>query len=292
MTGLTQALDQLAPVDGWEDDWADVLRRAGEEGGLSGVSRRVRQRPRRSRRVVLLAAAVAAVVAPLTALAAINHWWFLGAGSGLPRPGQRPTVAHRGSWLGHRWALVAYPSKHFAGTTQVNGLCWGLSFSGHTRNGGGMYGGVPHGADDGVGCGSLVGIQKPRLVADLAEEGDPVPTVTTEMRYPSGEGYLPWISGVVVSSATKVVIRWPARTAIPGRLASPRVVARAATFPAPVAGYRVRLFAIPLPKPLLRRTRTASVSIVPSEITGTNRHDRVVACGWPGGYLPLSSCRP
>jgi hypothetical protein len=256
-------------------------------------------RPRRlsRRRTVLLACAVAAAIVPLTALAAVNHWWFLQTGAGLPRPGQQPTVVTRGSWSGHRWTLVAYPSKHFAGTTNgPNGLCWGVTFSGPappSRYGNMFYGGMPHGVDDGMACGSLVGIRKPKPVADLKEVGDPIPTAVVAWSLSAAHGYPSWISGVVVPTATHVAVRWPARKAQPpGILASPPVVVRAATFPARVAGYRVRLFAARLPAELSRHTRTASVTSLPSRISGTNRSGRVVACDWAAGVLPLSSCRP
>jgi hypothetical protein len=237
------------------------------------------------------------VIAPLAALAAINHWWFLQAGSGLPTPGQQPTVVRRGSWSGHPWSLVAYPSKHFAGTTNgPNGLCWGVTFSGHpphSRYANAFYGGTPNGVDDGMACGSLVGIEKPKLVADLKEVGTPIPTAMVSWSLSAALGYPSWISGVVVTSATHVAIRWSAKKAQPGRLASPSELVRATTFPAPIAGYRVRLFTARLPKALTRHTRTASVESLPATISGTNRDGRVVACDAVGGLLlPLSSCKP
>jgi hypothetical protein len=291
MTSVTEALDRLAPSDAWQSDWTDVLRRASEGGQRLAASRRMRPRNLGRKRVVLLAATLVAVIAAGTALAAINHWWFLGAGSGLPRAGQSPTVVTRGSWSGHRWTLVAYPSKQ---TTQLNGLCWGVNFSGAPApyNGGVIYSlygtAIQHGAADGVGCGSLVGAQNRRLPSEL------IPTVTYEWTTPSF-GYPGWIAGVTVASATHLVIRWPAKPASPGRLATPRLVVEAATFPAPVAGYRVRLFAAQLPKPLVRHTRIATGWTLPASITGTDRHGRVVACysiASSGEVAPLSYCKP
>lgn len=299
MTGLTETLDRLAPPDGWRDDWTDVLRRAGDDARPVSPPRRLQRRGRlRRRRTVLLVSVLAAIIAPLTALAAINHWWFLRAGNGLPRPAQKPVVVTRGSWSGHRWALVAYPSKPFN-----NGLCWGMTFSGKipspaSHTGAALFGGMVgeeaalHGADDAIGCGSLVGIQKPHLVADLKAVGSPIPTAVMEWALTTAHGYPSWISGVVVSSATHVVLRWPAEKAQPGLPSSPRVVVRTPTFPASLVGYRVRFFATPVPKELpFQRVPIAS------SITGTNRHGAVVACyslatGKPGAASPLSSCKP
>lgn len=275
--------------------------RAGRGSLFTVLPRVLFRSPRPRRRAVLLACAIVVAAAPLAALAAANHWWFLRADAYLPRPGQRPIVVKRGSWDGHRWTLVAYPSKHFVGVTkingtQINGLCWGVTFSGRTpphTYSNIFYGGTPNGADDGMACGSLVGIQKPKLVADLEQVGDPIPTAVAAWSLTSTRGYPNWISGVVVSSATHVVIRWAARKAQPGTLASPREVVRARTYAAAVKGYRVRLFAAVIPKALSRHTRTASVETLPETISGTDRHGRVVACSFAGAiYAPLSSCKP
>ena len=129
MTGFTDALDRLAPSSEWAEDWADVLRRAGEDGRRLESPRRagIRRLPRR--RTVLTVLVVVAIIAPLSALAA-NRWWFLGAG--LPRPTQKPIVVTRGSWAGHRWTLAAYPSYP---SSKGYGLCWGVTFAGHTPRG-------------------------------------------------------------------------------------------------------------------------------------------------------------
>lgn len=291
MTSLTETLDRLSPIQEWETDWADVLRRAGQSSPRIAAPRHMRRRALGRRRTILLAAAVVAVIAAGAALAAINHWWFLGADSGLPRAGQSPTVVTRGSWSGHRWVLVAYPSK-----PRVNGLCWGVTFLGAPApyNGGVVYSltgaAAEHGAADGVGCGSLVGAQNRHLPAAL------IPTVTYEWTMPSF-GYPGWIAGVTVASATHVVIRWPAKPSGPGHLANPRLVVEAETFAAPVAGYRVRIFAAQLPKPLMRHTHSATGWTLPGSITGTDRAGRVVACSSPqtnpsGVGSPLSSCKP
>jgi len=297
MNGITESLDRLAPTAAWEDDWPEVLRRAGACGSPRG--RRTRRLGRR--RTVLLAFAVVAVVAPLTALSARNNWW---SPASLPRPVQQPIVVTRGSWSGHRWTLIAYPSHANA---NAYGLCWGITFS---RNPdlaavpvqgsiGAAVMAVP-GVEDGVNCDSIVGIEHWHRTPG---------TVPTVQAYESqfllaspvqgAKGHPAWIAGVVASSATHVVLRWRARRAHPPRLlASPREVVRVAAFPARVAGYRVRLFAAPLPEPIARRTRTASAWTPPSMITGTNRRGRVVACSADGLTIdistptPLSACKP
>lgn len=290
MTSPTEALDRLAPTQPWEGDWADVLRRAGGDRRPLAVPGRVRRRRLGRRRFVLLAIAAAAVIAPLTALAAINHWWFLR--TSLPRPTQRPVVITRGSWSGHRWTLVAYPSHGY-------GLCYGVTFDGGQTPSGSATawslssGMAQHGADDGVGCGSIVGIQMPHLVTKN------IPTVMWESETTNAPGYPSWISGAVVASATHVVVRWSAKAAKPSehRLGSPPEVVRAATFTVPIRGYHVRLFAIPIPTPVSRQTRTASTWTDPSSISGANDHGRVVACfnariSSTNGVYPLSECKP
>ena len=256
---------------------------------------------RASRRAVLFACAVAAAIAPLAALAAANHWWFLRAGAGLPPPAQQPVVVTRGSWSGHRWSLVAFPSR---ASSKGYGLCWGVTFAGRPpRDTGGLYsvnGQDATRGDDAVSCGSVVGIKHKRLFAPN------IPTVMFQWKLGSRNrgGYPGWISGVVAGSATHVVIRWSAKPARPGGLlASPREVVHATTFPAPVAGYDVRLFAVPLPKALDRQTANpaqglggAAAWTFPSLIRGTNRNGRLVACydaKWVTqfGVTPLSICR-
>lgn len=287
MTSLTDALDRLAAGSEWAEDWPDVLRRAGQNGRRFVSPRHVPRRRLPRRRTVLAAVVVLAIIAPLTALAA-NHWWFLQA-SGLPRPTHKPVVVTRGSWSGHRWTLAAYPSYPSA---KGYGLCWGVTFSGHTPppNGGGYGAGViPHRAADGFGCGSLVGIRNRHLVADLEQAtGSPMPTVAFEWRGSGAAGYPSWISGVVVASATQVVLRWSRCTPGSTCQTAPIAKARAETFPARVAGYHARLFAVPLPKQFSPFDGNFS-------ITGVG-HGRVVACSSSqvtrSGYSPLSSCKP
>ena len=274
-------VDQLTAI---EPDWADVLRRLGKDRG-SGSVRPVGRRRLPRRRTVLLAIALAAVIAPLAALAA-NRWWFLGS-SVLPRPAHTPIVVTQGSWYGHPWTLAAYPSKGY-------GLCWGITFAGHTPHPDRFMrstspGLAFHEAADGFGCGGVVGLRH----WNPAE----LPTVEYESETSYGSGYPSWIAGAVVTSATHVVVRWPAVKPLPGLLGSPPETERAATFPVAVADYRVRLFAVPVPKLLTRFTRKAYAQSEPGSISGTNQHGRVVACyaapalSSNGVYL-LSDCKP
>jgi hypothetical protein len=285
MTSLTEALDRLGPTGMWEGDWPEVLRRAGE-----AAPRRRRRLGRR--RAVVLAFVVLAIVAPLTALSALNHWWVQGY---LPRPVQQPIVVTRGSWSGHPWTLVAYPSYPSDKIADGYGLCWGVTFTRSARlaaipPGGTVGAGVMTlaGVRNGVSCGSVVGIHIRHRIPGT------VPTVmAVQTQTFSPRAYENTISGVVVASATHVVIRWSAHpVARPGFLTSPREVVRVATFPARVAGYSVRLFAAPQPKALLRRTRIASAWRPPSSVTGTNRHGRVVACSTYVEVPPLTDCKP
>lgn len=295
MTDLTDTLDRLAPTDGWKHDWTDVLRRAGEDPRPSPTSRRHRLGRKRT---ALLALVVVAIIAPVTALSALNSWW---SSAYLPPPVQGPIVVTRGSWSGHHWTLIAYPSHP---TANGYGLCWGITFS---RNPG--LAAIPpeasisatvmaaRGVDEGVNCSSIVGIEHWRHLPGT------IPTVQAQVSQflstplePGAKGHPAWIAGVVAPSATHVVLRWTARRGHPPQLASPREVVRVATFPALVADYRVRLFAAPLPKSLTRRTSTAGAWTLPSTITGTNRHGQVVACSTDGfangGVSPLSACKP
>jgi hypothetical protein len=79
MTFRDDALDRLAPAIPWQDDWSDVLRRAGER-----EPRRVGPRHFLRRRLVIALVVLAAVLIPLAALAAANDWWFLRSGSAPP----------------------------------------------------------------------------------------------------------------------------------------------------------------------------------------------------------------
>ena len=267
-----RVLDRVGPS---RDLWADALARAASsplrrgraDRGLNWASA-PRLRPPR-RRVVLIAVAAAVIIAPLTAISAVNHWWFLRAS--LPRPAHTPVVVTRGSWSGHRWTLVAYPSKGY-------GLCWGVTFAGHTHASHSYKfmrvvsaGTTVHGADDAMGCGAIVGLRH----WDPAD----LPTVMFESETTRARGYPSWISGAVAPSATHVVIRW--------QLVGKTV--RARTFAAPVAGYHVRLFAVP--------AVANSPILGPSSISGTNKHGHVVAC-WnsriisTNGVYPLSYCKP
>jgi hypothetical protein len=115
-------------------------------------------------------------------------------------------------------------------------------------------------------CGSTVGIQTRQKHLPT------IPPVDTEILVnQTANTYPSWLAGTVPVSATHVVILWSALTAIPGRPARHREVVRTRTFLAPVAGYRVRVFALPLPQAL------SGTSALPTSITATNQHGRAVA---------------
>lgn len=278
MTGLTEALDRLAPADGWEADWTDVLRRAGEPGPLPAARRPVRRRRRGRRRTVVLALVILAIAVPLTALSALNNWW---RSAGLPRPVQKPLVVTHGSWSGHAWTLIAYPS--YPDSTDY-GLCYGVTFSSSPDVASVPPGGTISsrtmartGVGNDIACGSIVGIQKRFQTPGLT------PTVAfSEPIYSSARTEGPaWIAGVVIPRATHVVIRWSAKKAAPPAiLASPREVVRVATFPAGIAGYHVRLFAAPVPQPLLRHTRTAGADPYPDSFSGRDSNGRFIHLLW------------
>jgi hypothetical protein len=293
MTDVAETLDRLAPIAGWEDDWADVLSRLGEDGRPLPAPRRGYRLRIGHRRTVVLAFILLAIVMPLTAVSAINHWWTRAY---LPRPGQQPIVVSRGSWSGHRWTLVAYPSHP---GSNGYGLCWGVTFSRSPRLAAVATGRTVPPATmalqtvkNSIGCDSIVGIAKRYQAPGLT------PTVISQesVNQTTPANQPAWISGVVVANATNVVIRWSAKKARPpALLKSPSEIVRAATFPAAVAGYHVRLFAAPLPKPIARHTRKATAWTLPSSITGTNNHGHVVACSSLASgseASPLSSCKP
>jgi hypothetical protein len=267
---ITAALDAYVPAfEAAEGNWQAILSAASVPASVSPplrASRRTRRHLLR-RRNVLVALVVVAIVAPLAAVAA-NRWWFLRAG--LPHPTKQPNVVTRGSWSGHQWELVAYPSKGY-------GLCWGITFPGHTpriRPGIGQSyssGMAVHGVDDGMGCGAIVGLRHWNP-ADL-------PTVMFESDGTNEPGYPTWIAGAVAASATHAVIRWRTGKAI-----------RVRTFATPVAGYRVRLFATPVPQSL-------SPFFALTSISGINQRGQVVACFnakvvSTNGVYPLSYCKP
>jgi hypothetical protein len=218
--------------------------------------------------------ALVAVVASFAAPASISRWWFLRPGSGLPPAVQQPVVVTHGSWSGHPWSLVAYPSDAkkplYGGSFYGPSLCWGITFAGtpprqrHAY----MIGGAPVDmrGDDGMRCGSTVGIQTRQR--HLPSK----PPVDTELLInQTANGYPSWLAGTVPASATHAVILWPALKAVPGRPARHREIVRARSFLVPVSGYRVRVFAVSLPQAL---SRTAPL---PASITATNRHGDIVA---------------
>jgi hypothetical protein len=128
--------------------------------------------------------------------------------------------------------------------------------------------------DDAMRCGSTVGIQTRQRHVPTT------PPVDIEgLINQTADGYPTWFSATVPASATHVVVLWSALKASPHShwLARPRVVVRTRAILAQVAGYHVRVFAIPLPRVLSRRTRTAAVPPPFTSITAINQHGRVVA---------------
>jgi hypothetical protein len=248
------------------------------------------------KRLLLAVVGIAGLVLAAAAFAApasVTHWWFLRSGSGLPPALHKPVVVARGSWSAHRWILVAYPSEAKNNNSQLaNGpsLCWGVTFTGKHRSEkrprGYMIGGgyvAMHVPDDGMRCGSTVGIRtKQRYVPTK-------PPIDTELLVnQSANGYPSWFAGTVPAFATRVVIRWSALPARPGELARPSEVVRTRAFLAPVPGYRVRVAAAPLPRALSRHTHKAGISQLPTSIAAIDKQGRVVACFHAGG----ATCKP
>jgi hypothetical protein len=137
--------------------------------------------------------------------------------------------------------------------------------------------------DDGMRCGSTVGIRSKQKYVPTR------PPIDTELMInESANGYPSWFAGTFPASTTQVVIRWSAMKARPGLLARPRETLRTPALLAPVAGYRVRLAAVPLPHALSRHTHHASIVQLPTSITAVNKHGRIVACFPMGG----GTCKP
>ena len=194
---------------------------------------------------------------------------------------QKPVVVTQGSWSGRHWSLVAYPSNQkkplYGGSFYGPSLCWGVTFTGtpHQARGYMMGGGpIDMNGDDGMRCGSTVGIQTKRRHLPTNPRVD-----FTGLINETADGYPSWVAGTIPASATHVAILWSALPAEPHShwLARPRLVVRTNAILAPVVGYHVRVFAIPLPHAISRRTSTAAVPPTFTSITATNQHGRVVA---------------
>jgi [ribosomal protein S5]-alanine N-acetyltransferase len=113
-------------------------------------------------------------------------------------------------------------------------------------------------------CGSTVGIRTKQSHIRTSSPD------TELLINQTAEGYPSWLAATVPASTAHVVVLWPAPKATPGRSARPREVARPRAFLAPVAGYRIRLFAVPLVRAL------SHTSPLPT-ITAMNQQSRVVA---------------
>ena len=252
MTPLDMALEQLAPSREWSADWDDVLAR---------VDATPVKRGRVTRRLVLVLAVLAATLVPLAALAASSDWWFFRFAE--PEPTQAPVVIKTGSWDGHAWELIAYPST-------TDGLCFSVTPAGPTDN---SVGGA-------LACGPFEGI--PRT---------PTTTAAPDMKitYLNGSRTtrLPaYIAGPVIDSASTVAIR----------LADGRTLTTP-TFSARAPLDHIRFYATPLPTDA-RSGNESKDETRPSSITwiaGQDANGRVVACLAPAsahdGISPLGDCR-
>lgn len=177
MTFSDDALERLAPVLPWRDDWSDVLRRAGHPT-VQVVPRRVRKR-----HLLVALAVLAAALIPLVALAATNDWWFLRSGS-APRPTHGPMVVKEGEWSGHSWQMVAYPSA-------TDGLCISVTPRGGDSTGFGAA----------MGCGPFVGVTR-------TSETKKSPDAAITFLSGSGGPLPSYVVGPVIEQASEVEIRF------------------------------------------------------------------------------------
>lgn len=221
--------------------------------------------------VVAVAAVVGGAVAPAAPTSG-SQWWFLRARYDLPPAVHKPVVVTQGSWSGHRWSLVVYPSDAKKVTPPAfhgPSLCWGVTFAGKPSPPArvSMIGGIPLALghrDDGMRCGSTVGIRTKQSYIPIK------PPDTELLINQTADGYPSWLAATVPASTAHVVVLWRARKAARGFPATPREVAHPRAFRAPVAGYRVRVFAVPLPRAL------SHTPPLPT-ITATNRRGHVIA---------------
>ena len=237
-------LDALVPAMPWSPDWSDVLARA------CPPARRNKQR-----RLVLALALVAAVAVPLVAYGSKSDWWFLGSGS--PPATNAPVVVEEGTWSGHPWKLVAYPSS-------TDGLCVSLTPSGAE----------PAGEGAAMECAAIAGV--PRTSATK-----PSPDLTVTYLISAGSRAFPaYVVGPVVDGASEVEIRFAG-----GRRM------RLPTFSGSQSLGRVRFYAGPLPAGVVPAPGRAPVD----RVTGLDENGEVVACLVPktaeGGGSPLADCR-
>jgi hypothetical protein len=112
---LARALDDLLPPGDNRPDWGAVLRDA--QKGWGHITSR---RPPRRRLAILGVGAAIALLIPLTALAAVEQWWFFSGPIGAPTPVGDVVVVQSGVSNGTPWALTAY-------RTSSDDLCVGFA---------------------------------------------------------------------------------------------------------------------------------------------------------------------
>jgi hypothetical protein len=247
MTLGDELLDQLLPAQAWAPDWTDVLRRAGAGPSIRRVTKR---------RFVVVLAVLAAVLVPLAALGATNDWWFLKLGHG-PTPTNAPVVVKEGTWDGHPWQLIAYPST-------TDGLCVSVTPKGSAGEGGAM------------GCGTFAGIAR-------TPETKASPDMTITYLSGAASNNLPaYIAGPVIEKASTVEIHFANGD-----------VMRVPTFTAPEPLSHIRFYATPIPA--ANQTTQSTFPTFLKWVAGLDATGNVVACLAPqtakNGISPLADCR-
>lgn len=254
MTFDDEVLNRLVPALPWEPDWANVLGRAGER------ERRWPRQLRAKRRLILILAALMAVLIPLIALGAANEWWFFKFGQ-APTPTSAPLVVKEGSWDGHPWELVAFPST-------TDGLCFSMTPAGSKAGGEGAA----------ISCGPFAGIAR-------TNETKATPDMTITFMSSGASDRLPaFIAGPVVDNASQVEIRF-----------GNGQVLRVPTFAAPTSLGPVRFYATPLPAGVApTRPGPGHVEFLKS-VAGLDNDGNVIACLAPAtavdGISSLSACK-
>lgn len=250
MTQSHSILEQLVHEGTWRPDWQDVLVRA-------AVARR--RRVMTVRRLIVAVAVAAAVLIPLTAVAAVNDWWFFR----MPHsevPTSAPVVVKTGVWGGHPWQIVAFPSTS-------DGLC--VSMVPGTSASANSFGAA-------MNCGPFAGVPR---TAQNNKSPDMTITFLSGGPTPVLPGY---ITGPVIEQATVVEIR----------LGDGRTITTP-TFAGPPPLEHIRFYAVQLPGPAQVAPLHRGAPL--AWVAGLDASSRVVACLDPAtataGISPLSACR-
>ena len=236
---IATILDDLAPRQGFADDWSDVLERAGVRQAGESVS------AWRRHKWLLLAAVVAAVVVPVAAATvAVTNWggWWSSPDQLRLHPVTEPVVVQTGSWDGKRWQLVAYREGGEGGNKGFDGYCYSVM----------PYGSPPTAPPTGgSGCGGFI-----------ARPPD-APAGPAGITYGSAEspGLPYWAAGPVVDKAVEVVLHFRDGD-----------VLRVQTYAAPQSFGDVRFYATPIPEV------PQSSGQSPVKVVGLDENDAVVAC--------------